>query len=385
MMKRTTGSQMSRVIECPGSQGLPHVKSVGGEAQELGNAIHAYLEQVANSMDPTKAVEYIDGAYGKEAAEACLAIDLEMLSDVLDGASEVSFAYSTAGGGRLLGNSLDRDYSGAKPGEITMTLDIVIVKHDRVIIWDFKTGRTELGPAKKSDQLLTGAVAVASTYGKERADVGYIYVRDGSIWRDCAELDVFDLEAYASKIARMEKKLSIVEATVEKGIAPDVTSGRHCKFCPAFSACPAQKSLAIELATGNDAAPFNQSLTRTHMADAWEKVKMIQSMLNQVKKAIISEAEREPIELNNGKKLGSFTKDGNEKLNGSVVHGIISEMYGARVADDAVTFSSTKSGISKALKTHKIQKPTAAQKRVIEAVREAGGATKPRRSVTEEY
>jgi hypothetical protein len=384
-MKRTTGSQLSRVLECPGSQGLPHVRSVGGEAQELGNAIHAYLEQIANGMDPVEAAEYIDGIYDRQAAETCVAIDLEQLDDVLSAAAEVSLAYSTAGGGRLLGNSLGRDYSGAKPGEVTLTVDVLDVKDDHVYIGDYKTGRTELGPAKESAQLLMGAIAAASLYKKEKAVVEYIYIRDGNIWRDRAELDVFDLEAYASKIARMEKKLSIVEVAAEKGVAPDVTTGRHCKFCPAFNSCPAQKSLAIELATGNDAAPFNQSLTRSQMADAWEKVKMIQSMLNRIKKAIISEAEREPIDLNNGKKLGSYTKDGNEKLNGSVVHGVIAEMYGSRVADDAVTFSSTKSGIAKALKTHKIQKHTAAQKRVIEAVREAGGATKPRRNVTEEY
>jgi len=385
MIKITTGSQISRVIRCPGSQGLPHVRSVGGEPQELGNAVHAYLCLISDGVKPAKAVECIEGSYTKEAAAECREIDLDLLKDVLAGAAEVSLAYSTSGGGRVLGANLDRDYSGVRPGEIAMTIDVLIIGDDYVIVLDFKTGRTDLGPAKDSDQLLSAAVFAASAYNKAKAYGGYIYLRDGNQWRDMAEWDVFDLEAYASKITKMEEELSVVESAVERGIAPDVTSGRHCQFCPAFSACPAQKSLAIELATGNDAAPWNASLTRGQMADAWEKVKLVQSMVNRVKKAIIAEAVREPVKLNNGKTLGSFVKDGNEKLDGSVVHEVISGMYGEEVADSSVTFSATKSGIKAALKEHKIEKPTVGQKKVIEAVREAGGATRSKSTKVDEY
>jgi hypothetical protein len=385
MIKLTTGSQIDRVIHCPGSQGLPHVKSIGGEPQELGNAVHAYLCWISDGVKPAKAVECIEESYTKEAADVCREIDLELLKDVLDGTAEVSLAYSTSGGGRVLGTSLDRDYSGVKPGEIAMTVDVLIVGPNYVIVLDFKTGRTDLGPAKDSHQLLPAAVAAASAYNKEKAFGGYIYLRDGNQWRDMAEWDAFDLEEYASRMERMEEELSVVEATVEKGQVPDVTTGRHCKFCPAWNACPAQKSLAIELATGNDVAPLNQALTRTQMADAWERVKLFQTILNKVKKAIIAEAEREPIKLNNGKTLGSFVKNGNEKLDGSVVHEVVRGMYGDEVADSSVTFVATKSGIKSALKEHGVPKYTAAQKKVVEAIREAGGATRPKSQRVDEY
>jgi hypothetical protein len=385
MIKITTGSQISRVIRCPGSQGLPHVRSVGGEPQELGNAVHTYLCSISEGVNPIRAAECIEESYTKEAADVCREIDLDLLKDVLAGTAEVSLAYSSKSGGRVLGTSLGRDYSGVKPGEIAMTIDVLIVGDDYVIVLDFKTGRTDLGPAKKSDQLLPAAVAAASAYNKPKAFGGYIYLRDGNQWRDMAEWDAFDLEAYASKMERMEEELSIVEATVAKGQTPDVTTGNHCKFCPAWNACPAQKSLAIELATGNDAAPFNQALSRGLMAEAWERIKLYQTMINKVKKAIISEAGREPIALSNGKTLGSFMKEGNEKLDGSVVHEVISGMYGDDVADSSVTFSATKSGIKAALKDHKIAKPTAVQKKVIEAVREAGGATRSKSTKVDEY
>jgi hypothetical protein len=385
MIKRTTGSQISRVIRCPGSQGLPHVKSIGGEAQELGNAVHAYLCLISDGVKPAKAVECIEELYSKEAADTCREIDLDLLKDVLAGTAEVSLAYSTSGGGRVLGANLDRDYSGVRPGEIAMTIDVLIVGDDYVIVLDFKTGRTDLGPAKDSDQLLSAAVFAASAYNKARAYGGYIYLRDGNQWRDMAEWDVFDLEAYASKITKMEGELSVVESAVEQGIAPDVTSGRHCKFCPAFSACPAQKSLAIELATGNDAAPWNASLTRGQMADAWEKVKLAQSMVNKVKKAIIAESVREPIKLNNGKTLGSFVKNGNEKLNGDVAHSVVSKLFGVEVADSSVTFTATKSSIKAALKEHGIGKPAKEQKEIIEMIRKRGGATRPKSTKVDEY
>jgi hypothetical protein len=252
-------------------------------------------------------------------------------------------------------------------------------------IADYKTGRTDLGPVRDSAQLLIAAVAAADVYKADSAIIEYVYIRDGNIWRTSAKLDAFALQEFRAKIQRLENKLAIVEASTRSGVGHDLTTGRHCRFCPAWNSCPAQKSLAIELATGNDTAPFNQALSRGLMAEAWERVKLYQTMINKVKKAIISEAEREPIPLKNGKTLGSFVKEGNEKLNGSVVHEVISDMYGERVADSSVTYSATKSGIKAALKEHKVPKPTAAQKKVIEAVREAGGAARSKSAKVDEY
>ena len=386
MIKRTTGSQIERVEQCPGSQGLPHCKETGTAPQEGGNSKHRFLQLIREGVSREKAIEYVGAKWGEGLAEECANINLEVIGDVLSDpaySAEVSLTYGN-GEARVIGYGLDRDYSAAKPGEIVLTVDVLGVFGDRVHVVDYKSGRANLGDARESTQLLMGALAACKAFRKSKATVEYIYLHD-NVWSDFSDIDIFDLEAFEDRMIRMQRRLIDVEETVSKGLIPDVTAGKHCTYCPAFNACPANKSLALELATGNDASPFNTTISRPAMADAWEKVQAAKRLLNKITKAIIAEAQREPIQLNSGKMLGQVTKKGNEKLSGDTVFEVIAELHGEEVAADAVSYTATKTGIDAALKKHQVKKTSVAKRKIIERVRERGGATKKNTTRVEEY
>ena len=386
MIKRTTGSQISRVEICPGSQGLPHCKETGTAPQEGGNSKHRFLQLIREDIPRARALQYVEDAWGKELASECESINVEVIGDILSDpvySAEVSLAYGN-GQARVIGYGLDRDYSAAKPEEVVLTVDVLGVFGDRIHVVDYKSGHAKLGAARDSAQLLMGALAACRAFGKDKATVEYVYLHD-NVWSDSADIDIFDLEDFEERMVRMQKRLKVVESAVKKGRLPDVTAGTHCTYCPAYNACPANKSLALELATGNDAAPFNTALSRPAMADAWEKVQAAKRLLNKITKAIIAEAQREPIQLNSGKMLGQVTKKGNEKLSGDTVFEVIAELYGEEVAADAVNYTATKTGIDAALKKHKVEKTSAAKKQIIEQVRGRGGATKKNTMRVEEY
>jgi hypothetical protein len=390
-----TGSVMTRAMKCPGSCVLPQVRTIGAAPQEMGNVIHAALEHA--NVNTLKEFSRSTGKpYTREMAiekmvetfpeheQTIRGLPYDELKEELEMLPEVAIAYSVKRGGRLL-KTKGRDYSKARKDEYCMTIDLVFVGADFVVGFDWKSGLVKLGAPKDSGQLMEAAVCLADIFKKSRAIIGHIYTRpDESVWRDVAELDVFDLQAFHSKMERLDGQLAAARARVKLNQAPDVTMGDHCRYCPATNSCPAQKSLAIELATGK-IANYNTSLTRTQMGEAWEKTKILQALLNKVKASIIAEAAREPVLLPDGKVLGQVTKKGNEKLDGDIVYAVLEEMHGQKVASDAVKYSATKTDITKALKTNGVEKHTAVQKSVIETVRERGGAARKPSVKIEEY
>ena len=392
---KPTGSQMTRSMKCPPSTLLPRVSSIGTAPQEMGNIIHSTLQHVnentlkefsrATGKPYTREMAIEKMVENHPSHEAVIrGLPYDELKEELAMLPEVAMAYSVKRGGRLL-KTQGRNYAKARKDEYCMTIDLVFVGPDFVVAFDFKSGMVKLGPPKDSGQLMAAGVCLADIFKKNRAIIGHIYTRPNEpVWRDVAELDVFDLQAFRSKMEWLDGKLAAARARMKLNQAPDVTMGDHCRYCPATNSCPAQKSLAIELATGK-LANYNTSLSRSQMAEAWEKTKILQALLNKVKASIIAEAEREPIPHLDGKVLGQVTKKGNEKLDGNVVYEVLQELYGDDIARAAVKLSATKADIKKALKGSAIPKHTAAQKKVIEEVRLRDGAARKPSVKIEEY
>jgi len=377
-----TGSILDAVLKCPGLWVLPHCKEQDKDVQVRGIVIHATIE-LAAKRGVAEAVTIMSLQYPEHAA-TIEDIPWDELEQELAMEHEVALAYSPSRDeGRLLGTS-GRDYDSVKDDEYALTVDVLKVEESRVIVKDYKSGYALLGPAQHAAQLLLGALAACRAYGKRKAYIEYIYVRN-PFFRDGVEVDVFELEVFRGKLLRLDEKLSQARRRIELGQMPDVTSGKHCRYCPATNSCPSQKSLAIELSTGASAPSLNTSLTRGQMADAWEKIDVAQSLLNKMRAAIIGEAAREPIQLKNGKMLGQVQKRGQESLCGDVTYEVIKELYGERVASDSVKFTTTKKDIKAALKSNGIEKHTVAQKEAIEIIRERGGSkrSKPKSEVKE--
>jgi len=394
LLKRGTASKIGLALCCPGSHALPWVKSTGPAAQR-GIAGHHALRMVSDlGVEDGLAAACLDYP---EYVDFLRDIPYEDFADLFKYDAEVPLAldYRTSFG-RLLKATGARDYREVTPFEMAMTPDILGVGKDYVYIGDFKFGYSKLGAAKDSAQMHAPAVAAADIFKKPRAIVEYIYVDRG--YRDRAELDIFDLNRFSRKLSRLHTQFVAAADAVSRGQAPDVNAGRWCRNCPAQTACPAQKSLAIELATCNDTVPFNTPVTRSQMADAYEKVKLAQNLLNKVTASIYAEAEREPIQLRNGKMLGQVRKEGNEALDGEVAYKVLTELVDPSVAGSAFKHTASKKAIAEFVKEHalvvtkaidpgaeKSLSQRALNKEVLNRIRDAGGVTKKPSVNVEEY
>lgn len=379
-----SGSKVPVVVNCPPAHVLPHCSESGTAPQERGTALHLYVEMCStDGWAQDRALEEI-GRLWPEHLEECKEIDLDTIKDIVEfAAPEVAMAYSTARGGRILGQSIARDYrgKGAKPDEICLTIDALIHGDGFVHVIDYKSGFSDLGPLLENGQMFLAAVTAADAYNVDRAIMTIIDLN--TMKRDTSEVSLFGLAAYRDRLAVMERGVQAATKRVAEGRAPDVTEGRWCRNCDAYNACPAKKSLAIELASGADS--FGLSLNREQMAEAWVKVGLARDMLNKIDKAIRAEAAREPIPLPNGKFIGQVHKKGNEKLDGDIVYAVVEEFHGQEVAADAVKFTATKVGLKNALKSHGYEKPGPAQKAILKEVANRGGSKRTPSTKIEEY
>lgn len=138
--------------------------------------------------------------------------------------SEAPYAISlTTGKGRRLPSKEQRDYSAAADDEIPGTVDLLGRVGDRLIVADYKTGRSDyITPASESGQMRTLTLATTRALGFEQATVVIIPVSDlHEPHADEHELDTLDLDLH-------EERLRDVVASIPTS-AP--TPGEHCRFC----------------------------------------------------------------------------------------------------------------------------------------------------------
>lgn len=376
----TSASQLERVQECPASAVLPRAAETSPDASR-GIDLHAFFELCA-SHGREKALQILREK-GSAWLEVCEAIDTDLLP--LELAHEVAFAYDIATDtARELGRGIGRKYDGLGPFEIPGTVDVAGVSDFAVIVGDYKTGWGEVTAAKDNSQLRFLALAAARTYERDDAIIEIIRPKEnGTAWRDRAELDVFDLMDIADSLRSLPGRVDRqrIQWQTEKYV--DVSQGPWCKYCPAFHSCPAKQALAIRLGSGEEITVLNKALTRDKVGQAWTRLKAAKELLGKVEKTIYAMAIEEPIDLGDGRMLGQIVKDGNEKLDGDVVHAVMRDRFPA-LADTACKRTATKKSIQDALRT--IVPKVAPEMRIILGdIRDRGGSERPQRKVVEEY
>lgn len=386
-MTQPSGSQLKRALACPASLHLPQVTLPPSEAAGRGTWIHRYLELLYTGHSQADALKVLSEGCPPEIVDECQSIVLPSLPTV-QWECEKAIAYDISDRtARWLGNSIGRNYGELGTFEVPLTLDMTAVTADCVYVLDWKTGHAELGPPREHPQLLAGALAMAKLHDRHHARVAFGYVRqNGEIHvTEWAELDIFDLEDFGETLRDLQMRSASVAATIAQGKTPDVTMGGHCDYCPAFHSCPGQTSLvrSIPGLAKNDSG----SLTRGQMGEAWVKIRSARKLLSQMERTIRAEAAREPIPLPNGKTLGPVMVEGNEKLDGRVAHSVIADVTeDFAVADAAVDMKVTKASIDRALKVHcQPGELASVRRKVLKQIREAGGATRPRKEGIEEY
>jgi hypothetical protein len=369
-----SASGLPRAFRCRASMLLPQVHRASSAAAHKGTQVHRFLEEVPALGRDAALLNVTD----ESARALCEALDLERLplGDGVSWASEVAYSYDIhKGTAREVGRGIGRAYP--EDGGLHGTADLVSLADDgdTAIVLDVKTGHGWLPEAGESEQLKFLALAACRAHGASRARIGHLHLRDdGTPWTDWAELDAFDLDAFASS-------LRMLAATT----TGQPVEGGWCRYCPAFAACPAKNKLAVSLGGGLSAADISVALTPETAAKAWERITLARQVLAEAERKVEEYAREHPLTLSNGLVLGPV-EDEKDEIDDERAAGLLRKSY--EQAALAVTPTVTKKGIDKLARHLREQRGGTikdAKEEVFELLRKHGALTVKRRTVVKEY
>jgi hypothetical protein len=157
-----SASSLQRVDACPASAVLPRATH-DSTASDKGNHLHAHLKRLAQGVPQDKSLAEVPEAYRAICAE---------LPDPGRGMAEVAFAYDVeTGQARELGRDIERQYGKLAPTEIPGSVDFMQMAGDVVVVDDYKSGHSEVPPARENLQLHTLALMACRAYGASKARV----------------------------------------------------------------------------------------------------------------------------------------------------------------------------------------------------------------------
>lgn len=344
-----TFSALDRAKRCPGSCALPQIKGIS-QASARGTVIHDFVlsKKRGDEKLPEVPPEY---------RALCEAIDIDAIPV---GAYEMAFGIDVDTGlARSLGQNLGRKYPGdLRIGELVGTVDIYneikVGEEGAVYVGDLKSGLGDhVPPVRENLQVGVGALAAARIHGVSVAVTEIIRVKDnGSVIRETAILDKWALDSIELEIQELAKQVRKEIAVADAGGIVTVTTGEHCKFCPAYSHCPAQTNLAMALA---DPKGLEQdimgALTPASAPVVYRKYKAAQDVLNKIRNALYGYAEQQEFEVGNGYVLGPI-RIVRPKMDAAMVHRLLSRDFGVDAANEAVDWKTSKKAVRAILRRH---------------------------------
>lgn len=352
-------------MRCPAAFALPHNDVRTAEA-EAGKERHSENEDRIEAGDLPEV--------------------LQQLLPSGDWRSEVKFAYDVSTGeGREIGRGSDRNYGSSRPFEICGTADAVGRLGDKLVIVDWKS-YDSVTAAEANPQLKLLALAAARAYGVTQAQVVIVHLLHGT---DSADLDALDLDSFAEDVRDVLLEVVRVQHDMRNGRPVAFNTGRQCRYCPAFDACPKQKELMALVSNDTLSLQVEQSIPISQddeaAADMYELWKRIGMLHKRIGAALYARAADLPIPLRNGKVFGKVATLGNEKLDGDIVYEVVKARHGQAIADTAVIRSATKTRLREALGFVNAKSLAAAERDVLEEVRAKGGSRRDRKEVIEEH
>lgn len=390
-----TGSKMHRVLRCPASAALPQIDDLEPRPPAVrGTKIHRFLQRVSELKRDGMTLDLARAAALRElAADKLVTPDVYAYLEILDVeampvdlAAEVAIAYDwSARTARELGRGGGRDYTGIKLTEIAFTTDVLGVGEDRVYVGDYKSGHAWIPPPADNGQMLTMGLGAAKLHGKDEAELELLLPdEDGQPRRVTAIVGVFELDAFADDVERAMSDVATAKAIVGRGGTPNVVTGEHCRYCPAFRACPAQQGLVRAalsgppVRTGGILAPG--ALEPARLAATWRTLKEVRLALGQLEGEILTLAGREPIDLGEGKVLGPVETAREKVTDADAAHRVLESRYSREAADSAMKRTTSKVAIRKAVTRYKPDKTKISTSkgdgeldRVLDSIRATGG------------
>ena len=287
-MRRLTASRAQLAIKC--SFWLhDHVEvldSPPGPWAIEGTALHSMIEADLLGMNPTPALDELQGDVDaiERVTRKFRAWQAWAVKERHVGwRPEVAFAYDhRSDSARELAAKHHRDYSDARPGELTMQLDVVTMGEDAegpfAEVIDWKSGQDS---AYAAAQLGVGALAWCRVTGVERARVRAVYVGEESVHEHTAWLSAFDLDMVRWNVRRVLETPD-----------PEPRPGGHCSalYCGARHACPATiaDTAALAKVPEEDVRDLVATAIQTpaQAAHAYVRLKVIEDAVDAVKTQI---------------------------------------------------------------------------------------------------
>lgn len=315
-----SGSAVDRAITCIDSEFItPRRITAPNPYSDHGNTVHTFIRAIGSGTPRDEALAEI--SEDDPARQACEDFDVENIP--AGGHFELALAWDFAAGkGRVLGENLGRAYEAAgadRSKEYVLSIDFGGVRQDRVgIIVDWKTGWT-VKRAKDSWQLKLGAVAVADMHGLEEVVVAHLYLRNGTEPRwDIYEIDALELAAIRKALRALAQQLTDRRPT---GV---LVEGEHCRYCPAFKACPAKTSHMRALAvmmqddppnlTGLPAVVEGREIDGARARAAVLLLERYDAAAKQAWKELEEYARMHPIDLGDGRVMKEAPGDERDKV-----------------------------------------------------------------------
>ena len=347
--KTPTASTLERALHCPAAWALPHTPSRSSAASDFGTGVHTYLAE-AWTLGPAAALARVpaDAPW----RDLCEGLSLEQIADGRRYAGvETTYVYDlerdTA---RRAGSGLGRRYGVLSATEIAGTADLLLWDaEERLHVVDYKTGQ-DLGPPEENAQLAFLALAVARYHGLSEVAVELYYTReDGSHRAARATLDALDLDAWAVWFRLALRQVRAAQADATAGRPLTVHPGDHCRYCPAFDACPAQRALARELGAGLGLpAETVAALSPEAAGKVWERLEAAEEVLKAVREQLRELAHTHPPVLSDGRRL-AYVECSKEEILAEVAIRTLEQRYGPVQAASCVDRRVTKASLRRAL------------------------------------
>jgi RecB family exonuclease len=362
-----SASSVPRLLACPASAVLPQreyrtVHAAQGQERHLAREVAADLRDLKR-------------------LPAAVAAMIRPSDRLL---AEHVFTYDSASDtGRHIGPISRDQYPtlGLGPFERPGKPDLVVIGTDGAIVIDYKAFE-EVASADENAQLATYALMVARALGLDEVTVVIVYeIRRPSI----ATLTALDFDAHAARLRKLY--LDVAAARMNPGRVLAV--GPHCKYCPAFDACPRQKALALDVETGlisvrvEETYPFADDEEAAWALDLLAELKRLATRIHA---GLETRARVRPIPLANGNAWGPQEKRGKLRLVGDVVHAVMLERHGKALADMAAPRAASQKALREALEfagADETLKDALAD--VLADVEARGGSKRDTKTMLEEY
>lgn len=265
--------------------------------------------------------------------------------------AEVAFALDIAtGDAREVGDCIGRNYGEPRtPFERFGTADVV-GQLDRALVIVDKKGFEEVTRAAENPQLRFLAAAASRVYRPERIEVAINHELRGL---DVAELDAFDLGMIPHQLRQVEIDVAQAMADTRAGRPPAFNTGRWCRWCPAYDACPQQRELAALVRRPDDDVELSLVTAIVDDSDApaayqlWKRIGILQKRLGE---ALYGIAARAPFPIGGGKFFGKHSVLGDREYDGPTVHAVVAEQLGRDVADRVVEMTASQAQFERVVK-----------------------------------